>query len=130
MPPQRPNARPPRLDHDEITLQPVRLDSNNIHDRLGLFRGRKAVQLQHNEASNAAALTNDHLAKIVVFRDQTATLDIGKIENKRIGRTRASFGNRLDLETSRSESFDNEGRHVLIGQEVHSPAAITVSCCI
>jgi hypothetical protein len=79
-PPQRPDANPPWLDHDQIAHELVRVGGNDF-GYVSLRCVREAIQFQQDHAANIQALTKDQFAEIAILREKNAVFGIRRLKN-------------------------------------------------
>jgi hypothetical protein len=71
---QRPDTNSRWFNHDQIIRQSVHMKSYNLGDTIGLLVIRKPVQFQQDHSPRAKALTEDQVAKVLIFGNQDAGL--------------------------------------------------------
>ena len=89
----------------------------------GLALGREARQAKQDNATREPTLTKDHLAKILVCRQQQGGLPIRHIEHGIIGQPRLHLSHVRHLMPILAQAFDNLTVHTLVGEEVHVPVS-------
>ncbi len=102
------NTHPPRLDHQQVTDELVRMGGGDIGYQGSLRCIRQAVQREQDHPTDSKPLANDQFAKIAILGNQDAPLPIRGREHLFIRSPCPRCTDGHHIEAGRSKALDDE----------------------